>query len=84
MSRNRFVGRAMIDRETIHINDVSIPEVQAEFSESWELPTSIRTILVTPLLREGVAMGAINIRRTGGPTLSEKQIALSKPLLIKP
>jgi GAF domain-containing protein len=78
MSRGRFVGRAMIDRETIHINDVSIPEVQAEFSESWELPTRIRTILVTPLLREGVAMGAINIRRPEVRPFSDKQIALLK------
>jgi GAF domain-containing protein len=78
MSRRRFVGRAMIDRETIHINDVSIPEAQAEFSESWELPTRVRTILVTPLLREGVAMGAINIRRPEVRPFSDKQIALLK------
>ena len=41
--------------------------------------TGIRTLLCTPLLREGVAIGAICIRRTEVRPFSEKQIALSKP-----
>ena len=31
MTRGRFVGRTMLDKETIHIHDVSTPEAQAEF-----------------------------------------------------
>jgi GAF domain-containing protein len=63
ISRLRFAGRAIIDREAIHIHDVSTPEVQAEFPDTSQF-SSVRTILVTPLLREGVAIGAIFIRRT--------------------
>ena len=38
----------------------------------------IRTILVTPLLREGIAIGAIHVRRTEVRPFSDKQIALLK------
>ena len=75
MTRGRFVGRTMIDRETIHIHDVSTPEAQAEFPESWET-SEIRTVLATPLLREGTPIGAIHIRRTEVRPFSDKQIAL--------
>jgi GAF domain-containing protein len=76
ISRLRLVGRAIIDRETIHIHDVSTPEVQAEFPESAF--TGTRTGLVTPLLREGVPIGVIFIRRSEVRPFSEKQIALLK------
>jgi GAF domain-containing protein len=78
MTRGKYVGRAMIDRETVHIHDVSSPTAQAEFSESWETLALIKTVLVTPLLREGVAIGAIYVRRSEVRPFSEKQIALLK------
>ena len=77
MTRGRFVGRTMLDKETIHIHDVSTPEAQAEFPESWET-SEIRTVLATPLLREDAPMGAIHIRRTEVRPFTEKQIALLK------
>jgi len=76
ISRLTTGGRAIIDRETIHIHDVSTPEVQAEFPENVFAGT--RTNLTTPLLREGVPIGVIIIRRTEGRPFSEKQIALLK------
>ena len=71
-------GRAILNRETIHIQDVSTPEAQAEFSESSAFLESVgvRTALATPLLREGVGIGAILIRRTELRPFSDKQIKL--------
>jgi GAF domain-containing protein len=78
ISRLRTSGRAIIDRETIHIHDSSTPEVQAEFPESGGHIVGIRTNLTTPLLREGVPIGVIIVRRTEVRPFSEKQIALLK------
>ena len=63
------------DRKTIHIHDwlaiaESISRTKTR-SQHWR-----GTALVTPLLREGIAIGAIQIRRTEVRPFSEKQIAL--------
>jgi GAF domain-containing protein len=73
-------GRAMIDREVIHVADVLTPEAQVEFPEGYAFskPLGIHTLLAAPLLREEVAIGAILIRRTEVRPFSEKQIALLK------
>ena len=42
------------------------------------MATGSRTILATPLVREGVSIGVIMIRRTEVRPFSEKQIKLSK------
>ena len=49
-----------------------------EFSDSLSYGCEIRTILTTPLLREGLAIGAIHVRRTGVRPFTDKQIALLK------
>ena len=73
-------GRAMIDRNVVHIVDLMSPEAQAEFPEAWSFNqvARLRTVLAAPLLREGVAIGAIFIRRTEVRPFTEKQIALLK------
>jgi GAF domain-containing protein len=74
ITRGWPVGRAILDRQTVHVHDVA-----AEFEEFPESPhriTGTRTLLVTPLLREGVPIGVINIRRTEVSPFTDKQIAL--------
>src|SRR5262249_2977982 len=75
IDRSLIPGRAMIDRQTIHIHDLAaVPEdfLPAKYSRSL----GVRTVLATPLLREGVAIGAIMIRRMEVQPFSEKQIDL--------
>src|SRR5262249_37886225 len=64
LSRGTLSGRAVIDRETIHVHDVAA-ELESEFPESkpYQQLVGFRTALATPLLRESVPIGAIFIRR---------------------
>ena len=79
LSRATPAGRAIIDCQTIHIHDV-LPLLDTEYPEAKarQQVTGTRTALVTPLLREGIAIGTIQIRRPEVRPFSEKQIALLK------
>src|SRR5215813_13592667 len=72
-------GRAVIDRQTIHVHDIAA-EVETEFPEYNHIQERMgtRTVLATPLLREGVPVGVIFIRRTEVRPFTDKQIALLK------
>jgi GAF domain-containing protein/anti-sigma regulatory factor (Ser/Thr protein kinase) len=80
MSRGFVAGRAMIDREAVHIHDISSPECRDEFPDTWALAQQdgVRTFLAIPLLREGIPIGVILIRRLEVRPFSRKQIALLK------
>src|SRR5262249_7232442 len=73
------VGRTIIDRKTIHIHDVAA-EIETEFPDARALQrdSGTRTMLLTPLLREDVPIGAISIRRMEVRPFAEKHISLLK------
>ena len=76
-------GRAIIDRQIIHIPDLEAVRA-TEFPDArggrrpGDNQTVLRSCLIVPLLREGLAIGAILIRRTEVRPFTEKQIALLK------
>jgi GAF domain-containing protein len=80
MSRGFVAGRAMIDREAIHVHDISSSEARDEFPDTWALAQQdgVRTFLAIPLLREGISIGVILIRRLEVRPFTDKQIALLK------
>src|SRR5262249_1832906 len=75
MTRSIPSGRAIFDKETVHVHDILSPDSQAEFPEAVRLG-NVRTVLVIPLLREGLVIGAIHIRRREVRPFSDKQISL--------
>ncbi|MFQ5799699.1 MAG: cache domain-containing protein [Bacteroidota bacterium] len=85
ISRGMLVGRSIIDRQTVHVHDLAV-EVETEFPKSKEYQERFgtRTILCTPMLREGTPIGAIIIRRQEVRPFTERQIAFSRPSLTRP
>jgi GAF domain-containing protein len=79
VKRTTVAGRAVIDRKTIHIDDI-LSRLDTDFPDAkpFQAQVGYRTILATPLLREGTSIGAILIRRKKVRPFSEKQIALLK------
>jgi signal transduction histidine kinase len=72
-----IANRAIIRRRTIHVRDLAKVAGFAK-SKALLLPLGVRTVLVTPLLRDGVAIGAIAIRRTRVQPFTPQQITLLK------
>ncbi len=75
ISRGTVTGRAVLERRTIHVRDLA--SARRQFPES-KPAVGTRTMLATPLLRGGRAVGAIVIRRTKVRPFTAKQIALLK------
>jgi signal transduction histidine kinase/putative methionine-R-sulfoxide reductase with GAF domain len=75
LSRGLVAGRAVLDRRTIHVGDLAAL-AETEYPDSPGLRQGTRTVLVTPLLREGAALGAILIRRREVRPFNDVQIKL--------
>ncbi len=77
VGRDTVAGRCIVEGQTIHVHDLT---TAMEFPTGRALAQrfSYRTVLLTPLLREGVSIGAIGIRRTDVRPFSTKQIELLK------
>jgi GAF domain-containing protein len=77
INRHWVTGRAVVDRKTIHVDDLATASA-AEFPEGRDYARRFghRTTLATPLLREGVPIGAILIRREEVRPFTNNQIKL--------
>src|SRR5262244_1361170 len=78
LKRQLVSGRAVIDRQTIHVHDITVAEDEFPYTRALGIPRGIRTFLATPLLSKGNPIGAIVIRRTEVRPFTDKQIALLK------
>src|SRR5262245_1733218 len=76
VSRDTVTGRAVFDRRTIHVRDLSNEDREYPEGSRHAKVDGHRTTLATPLLREGVPVGAILIRRMEVRPFSPKQIEL--------
>ena len=76
IDRGTPLGRAIIDRQTIHVHDLQAAEAEFPGAKTRGIAMGLRTVLATPLLREGIAIGAIHIRRREVRPFSDRQIKL--------
>jgi signal transduction histidine kinase len=72
--RGTTVGRALLECRTVQIPDVQA-DPEYDFPEAQKLQGH-RTVLVVPLLREGVPLGTIGLWKTEVAPFTEKQIEL--------
>ena len=72
--RGTAVGRAMLERKSVQIPDV-LADPEYTFHEGARLG-GFRTILVVPLLREGLPIGMLAMHRGAVRPFTEKQVEL--------
>jgi signal transduction histidine kinase/HAMP domain-containing protein/putative methionine-R-sulfoxide reductase with GAF domain len=77
LKRSSINGRAVLDRETIHIAD-AVPLFDSEYPDAREnaVPQGVRAALAVPLVREDIAYGSIFIFRRQPGLFSPDQVAL--------
>src|SRR5262249_11597821 len=75
-TRGSVAGRTVIDRKPVHVIDLQAEA--EEFPEGYAFAKRLgqRTTAGVPQLREGVAIGTIQLRRTEVNPFTDKQIAL--------
>ena len=81
LTRESLMSRAIVDGETQHVRDVNALD-PAEFAIGRQLHRrlEVQAALVAPLLREGVAIGCINLRKREPGAFTPQQIELLETL----
>jgi signal transduction histidine kinase len=74
VTRGHLVGRAVIDRQTINIRDLT--QALAEFPETTAPKYGVQSLLAVPLLRDGVALGVIRVSRKEVRPFTDEQVKL--------
>ncbi|HEX6266908.1 MAG TPA: GAF domain-containing protein [Burkholderiales bacterium] len=78
LSRELVAGRAVLEGRQIHVHDLQAEANEYPRGSEIAREFGYRTILGTPLLREGVAIGSIIIRRAEARPFTETQLALMR------
>lgn len=78
LDRDSPPGRAVVDRQTIHVEDLQAAASEFPHAVTRGIARGVRSTLAAPLLREGLPVGVILIRRTEVRPFSNKQVAVLK------
>ena len=76
LNRESGVGWAVLAGRTVHVADMQTEVDRFPVSVQNARRLGFRTVLNVPLRREGVAIGAISLRRTEARPFAERQVAL--------
>ncbi|MBP6768068.1 MAG: GAF domain-containing protein [Reyranella sp.] len=81
LSRETIMGRAIIDGCTMHVPDIDMLD-PVEFAAGRALSArlGLRAALVAPMLRDGVVIGGVNLRRAAPGSFTKRQIELAESL----
>src|SRR6516165_7683669 len=74
--RGSVLSRSVLDMRTIHILDLQTQGEEFPVTSELAGRMGFRTGLYVPLMREGVAIGAIALRRAEAQLFTERQVAL--------
>ena len=77
LSRDNLTGRAMLDGLTVHVPDTALLDPK-EYAAALAMAREHkwRAAVAVPMLREGVATGAILLRKTAAGAFTPRQIEL--------
>jgi len=70
------LGRSVLDKRTFHIADFQTEADEFPITSEYARRLGFRTGLYVPLMREGVAIGVISLRRIEAQLFAERQVAL--------
>jgi GAF domain-containing protein len=76
MTRGVLAGRAVLDRQTIHVADLQAETNEYPEGSNIARRLGLRTNLAVPLIRAGEAIGVVIIRRTEVRPFTDRQIDL--------
>jgi signal transduction histidine kinase len=78
LTRESAIGRAILDGTTVEVPDLQTARDKFPDGFAQVAEFGVRTMLAAPLLREGMAIGAILVRRLEFRPFSPKQVELLK------
>src|SRR5262249_56478752 len=76
VNRGTVGGRTVVEARTIQVADAQADDGEFPLAVPFARQFGHRTLLSVPLIREGVAVGVIQLRRTEVELFTDQQIAL--------
>jgi signal transduction histidine kinase len=76
LDRGSLTGRSMLEGRILHVADLQAEAEEFPVASDIARRLGFRTLLSVPLMREGVAIGTITVRRIEARLFTQRQIAL--------